>query len=1348
MSLQPSCPLCKEARRPSRHFLSKCTYLPSDDRKYLARARRISDVCDSADPELSDVEEADVRTCIADNSDAPPLVNRVQVRQSPYLDAFHNHNSVRITIDSGATGNMIRASTVQYLGLKYSNSSQLAHQADGLSPLKVIGEIRVSFMCGNHKLHFEGLVVENLDVDVLAGMPFMEVNDIAIRPSKREICIGGSSVYRYGQFVSDSSRHAIRRAQILRAPPTKTTVWPGDYLELSLPEGMSQVDDVFALEPRVDLSRSPCDWPAPCFVSSVQGKIRIPNLSSEPQTVLRSEHLCQIRHTYVTETLTPFEDVPPLQEQAQKPPTAVHSSTVQVDPSGMLPKSVVSEIHDVLHEFDDVFNPRFGGYNGAVGPFQAEVNMGPVQPPQRRGRLPQYSRGQMEELQHKFDELEGIGVFKRPEDVGVAVEYVNPSFLVKKPTGGFRLVTAFADVGRYAKPQPSVMPDVDSTLRQIGQWRYLITSDLTKAFHQIPLSKASMKYCGVVTPFRGIRVYNRCAMGMPGSETALEELLCRVLGDLILQGSVVKLADDLYCGGNTPEELVTNWRALLSALRHSGLCLSASKTVIAPKEASILGWVWCNGSIRPCQHRVSTLATCAPPATIAGLRSFIGAFRVLSRVIKDTASLVGPLEDEVAGKNSKDSVNWTDDLSATFAHAQSTLSSSRTIVLPQPTDQLWIVTDGSMKKHGLGATLYLGRGDKLLLGGFFSAKLRARQMTWLPCEIEALSIAAAVKHFSPYIIQAKQRTCILTDSKPCVQAYEKLCRGEFSASPRVLTFLSTVSRFNTSVRHVSGASILPSDHASRNAVECTEPSCQVCSFVRQCETSVVRTATVQDVIQGSTKLPYTNRPAWLQIQTECSDLRRVHAHLVQGTRPSRRVTNARDVKRYLQVATVAKDGLVVVKHTEPFSATRDRIVVPREVLPGLLTSLHIKLEHPSAYQLKSVCKRYFYALDMDRAIDESTQNCHVCSSLQKSPDFVRPQSTCDPPETIGVSFAADVIRRERQFILVIRESVTSLTVTSLIEDERKETLRDSLIRLCVGLLPLDGPLAVIRTDPAPGFAALRNDPLLSQHRITVEVGRAKNANKNPVAERAVQELEEEILRKEPGCRYVTPLSLAIATATLNSRIRGRGLSAREMWLQRDQFTNTQIPVDDMTLILKQHEARMSNHAYSEAAKSPRGVLPCAPNLSVGDLVYLYDDRNKSSARSRYLVVSLEGEWCNIRKFVGSQLRKTSYRVRQTDCYLVPPSTTYSAIAGDISSDEDTHVPHSSCGDTTPQLPPPPDIPVAISEPPVAAPVDDHDSCEDTAIELPDVTTNQSSPPLRRSTRQRRLPQKFEDFVLD
>ena len=119
---------------------------------------------------------------------------------------------------------------------------------------------------------------------------------------------------------------------------------------------------------------------------------------------------------------------------------------------------------------------------------------------------------------------------------------------MKKGTGGFRLVTAFADVGRYSKPQPSLLPDVESTFRNIAKCKHIIVTDLTNDFYQVPLSRQSMKYCGVATPFRGVRVYARSAMGMPGSETALEELMFRFVGELLEEGIVTKIADDLYCG--------------------------------------------------------------------------------------------------------------------------------------------------------------------------------------------------------------------------------------------------------------------------------------------------------------------------------------------------------------------------------------------------------------------------------------------------------------------------------------------------------------------------------------------------------------------------------------------------------------------------------------------------------------------------------------------------------------------------------------------------------------------------------------------------------------------------------
>ncbi|KAJ8366629.1 hypothetical protein AAFF_G00348280 [Aldrovandia affinis] len=103
----------------------------------------------------------------------------------------------------------------------------------------------------------------------------------------------------------------------------------------------------------------------------------------------------------------------------------------------------------------------------------------------------------------------------------------------------------------------------------------------------------------------------------------------------------------------------------------------------------------------------------------------------------------------VAGRDSKDVIHWSDELLCAFRYAQKALSSTHAITLPRPADQLWIVTDGAVREPGLGATLYITCKDTVKVAGYFSAKLRKNQTSWLPCEIEALSIAAAVKHFAP-----------------------------------------------------------------------------------------------------------------------------------------------------------------------------------------------------------------------------------------------------------------------------------------------------------------------------------------------------------------------------------------------------------------------------------------------------------------------------------------------------------------------------------------------------------------------------------------------------------------------
>ena len=165
-------------------------------------------------------------------------------------------------------------------------------------------------------------------------------------------------------------------------------------------------------------------------------------------------------------------------------------------------------------------------------------------------------------------------------------------------------------------------------------------------------------------------------------------------------------------------------------------------------------------------------------------------------------------------------------------------------------------------------------------------------------------------------------------------------------------------------------------------------------------------------------------------------------------------------------------------------------------------------------------------------------------------------------------------------------------------------------------------------------------------RVSVEVGRMKNPNKNPVAEKAIAEFADELLSEEHGELPISELTLAVATARLNSRLRQKGLSSRESWPQRNQFTQEQLPISDMNVIRAQQESRNINHVFSETSKSrkpPRTVQ----DISVGDLVFLYTDKSKTQSRGRYLVVSVDGEWCLINKLVGSQLRASSYKVKLT-----------------------------------------------------------------------------------------------------
>ena len=73
----------------------------------------------------------------------------------------------------------------------------------------------------------------------------------------------------------------------------------------------------------------------------------------------------------------------------------------------------------------------------------------------------------------------------------------------------------------------------------------------------------------------------------------------------------------------------------------------------------------------------------------------------------------------------------------------------------------------------------------------------------------------------------------------------------------------------------------------------------------------------------------------------------------------------------------------------------------------------------------------------------------------------------------------------------------------MVHDEKHDTLREALTQLIVFRHPLDGPRAIIRVDPSPGFQSMANNDSLNHLNVTIDVGRVKNKNENPFADRPV-----------------------------------------------------------------------------------------------------------------------------------------------------------------------------------------------------------------------------------------------------
>ena len=179
----------------------------------------------------------------------------------------------------------------------------------------------------------------------------------------------------------------------------------------------------------------------------------------------------------------------------------------------------------------------------------------------------------------------------------------------------------------------------------------------------------------------------------------------------------------------------------------SGPLRGQPQTLCIPRLLKTPNLPWClAGTLQAFLHQITALALCSKPETV-----------VLHWCIQSASWHYTPvlsLTSTTWHCHHRSSVSWKDQLVWWSTLSQCTVSPSAPSPPPPPTpcldNQLWIITNGAVKSPGITTTMYIIRDNTLQLTSLSSTKLWSCQVTWLPCEIEALSIPAAMKHYSSY----------------------------------------------------------------------------------------------------------------------------------------------------------------------------------------------------------------------------------------------------------------------------------------------------------------------------------------------------------------------------------------------------------------------------------------------------------------------------------------------------------------------------------------------------------------------------------------------------------------------
>ncbi|KAF1336587.1 Pol protein, partial [Globisporangium splendens] len=401
-----------------------------------------------------------------------------------------------------------------------------------------------------------------------------------------------------------------------------------------------------------------------------------------------------------------------------------------------------------------------------------------------------------------------------PTDKGVRHEIdlkpgTNPTFCVKKATGGWRIVHAFNKLNAATIPVQTPIPRKDVIIDSMQGSTILSTIDLRDGFYQILMREKNIPFTAVSTPSGMLWEWLVMPQGLTNAPATFDRCVTQLLRPV--RDFAPSYFDDVFIhsrasdAASDVEVHKEHLRQLLDLMRKYKLYANIQKCMFGVDEIPVLGCFVGKNGVRPDPEKIKAINDWPVPTSQKDLRKFLGLATYLHKYSQNYVGIIRPFSSLLKKDVDRE---WSSECQDAFVKVKRSLMEAPVLAIADHERPFYVVCDASDFAIGC-ALMQRDDADRERVICYQSRQLKPAERNYPVHDKELLAMKYALTKLRVYLLGSKRFT-VYTDHASLRTAVKSP-----HLSQRMARWLSFFAEYEFDVEYKPGRFNVIADALSR-----------------------------------------------------------------------------------------------------------------------------------------------------------------------------------------------------------------------------------------------------------------------------------------------------------------------------------------------------------------------------------------------------------------------------------------------------------------------------------------------------------------------------------------------------